>query len=90
MKKLYRDTANEKIAGVCSGIARYLNVDPTIVRLIWVFAILFLGWGLLAYIICAIVIPADPGFYDYTEYENQQNNTTTYYNPDINGNNNQQ
>ena len=66
-KKLYKDKSNPMISGVCSGIAKYFNIDPTIVRLIWAFAILFAGTGILAYIICAIVIPDEPD--GYTEVE---------------------
>ena len=59
-KKLYRSTTNEKIAGVCGGLAEYLNIDATVVRLIWALLILCAGTGLLAYIVCALVIPENP------------------------------
>ncbi len=59
-KKLYRSRKDKKIAGVCGGLAKYLNVDATIIRLIWVLAVLFAGGGLLAYIICALIIPDEP------------------------------
>ena len=59
-KKLYRSKTDKKICGVCGGIAEYLNIDPTVIRLIWVFAALFAGCGLLAYIIAALVIPQQP------------------------------
>ena len=59
-KKLYRSNANKKIAGVCGGLAKYLNVDPTIIRLIWALVVLFAGAGLLAYIVCALIIPEEP------------------------------
>ena len=58
-KKLYRNTKNKMIAGVCSGLAEYINIDPTIVRLIWAL-IAFSGAGLLAYLIAAIIIPEKP------------------------------
>ena len=58
-KKLYRNTANKMIAGVCSGIAEYLNIDATIVRLIWALISLS-GAGLLAYLIAALIIPEKP------------------------------
>ncbi|MBQ6164204.1 MAG: PspC domain-containing protein [Clostridia bacterium] len=64
MKKLYRSETDKKIAGVCGGIAEYLNVDSTIVRLIWVLAVLFAGTGVLAYIICALIIPDRPPLAD--------------------------
>lgn len=56
-KKLYRSNDDKKIAGVCGGIAEYLNVDSTIVRLICLLMILGYGAGLLAYIIAAIIMP---------------------------------
>ena len=59
-KKLYRSLNDKKIAGVCGGLAKYLNIDPTIVRLIWVLIIFFAGAGVLAYIACALVIPEEP------------------------------
>ena len=59
-KKLYRNKQNEKIAGVCAGLADYLNIDVTIIRLIWVFFALWVGSGVLAYIACALVIPEKP------------------------------
>ena len=52
-KKLYRNTENKMIAGVCSGVGEYLNFDPTIVRLIWALIALS-GAGLLAYLIAAL------------------------------------
>ena len=57
-KKLYRNTENKMLAGVCSGIADYFDIDPTLVRLGWVLFSLLGGSGLLAYIIAAIIIPA--------------------------------
>ena len=59
-KKLYKSNTDKKICGVCGGLAEYLNVDPTVIRLIWVLAVLFAGCGLLAYIIAALVIPNKP------------------------------
>ena len=59
-KKLYKSNTDKKICGVCGGLAEYLNVDSTIIRLIWVLAVLCAGCGLLAYIIAALVIPDKP------------------------------
>lgn len=59
MKKLTKSSSNKMICGVCAGIANYFNIDPTIVRLIWVLLVLCAGTGILAYIIGAIVIPYD-------------------------------
>ena len=60
MRKIYRSRVNKKICGVCGGIAEYFDTDPTIIRIIWIFASLALGSGLLAYIICAFVMPDKP------------------------------
>ena len=59
-KKLYRSITDKKLAGVCGGLAEYLGMDSTIVRLILVLAVLFAGVGVLAYIIAALVIPNPP------------------------------
>lgn len=59
-KKLYRSRKDKKLAGVCGGIAKYFKIDSSIVRLIWALAILCAGTGLLAYIVCAFVIPEEP------------------------------
>ena len=57
MKKLYRSETNRKIAGVCGGVGEYFGIDPTLVRLGWVFLTLCAGSGLIAYIIAAIIVP---------------------------------
>jgi phage shock protein PspC (stress-responsive transcriptional regulator) len=56
LKKLYRSDNEKMICGVCGGIAEYFNVDPTLIRLLWV-VLTFSGPGLLAYFIAAIIIP---------------------------------
>ena len=63
-KKLYRSKHDQKIAGVCAGIAEYLNIDPTVVRLIWALVGLCAGTGVLGYIVCALVIPEKPDVID--------------------------
>jgi phage shock protein C len=59
-KKLYRARTNKMIAGVCAGLASYLNVDVTIVRIIFVAVALADGIGILIYLILAIVLPLEP------------------------------
>lgn len=57
------------ISGVCAGIANYLNIDPTIIRILFLISLFSWGAGVLIYIICSIVIPIAPGDndpYDYT------------------------
>ena len=55
-KKLYKSSVNRMLCGVCGGIAEYFNIDPTLVRLVWVIITLMGGAGILAYIIAAIII----------------------------------
>ena len=59
MKRLYKSTSNRRICGVCGGLGEYFDIDPTIVRVLWVFAALCGSLGLWAYLICAIIIPND-------------------------------
>ena len=59
-KRLYRSRDNRMICGVCGGLAEYLNVDPTLVRLATVLIACMAGSGILAYIIAAIIIPDQP------------------------------
>jgi phage shock protein PspC (stress-responsive transcriptional regulator) len=59
-KKLYRSRTDKKICGVCGGVAKYFNIDPTLVRLGVALFTLFGGCGLLVYIVCALVIPEEP------------------------------
>ncbi len=55
-KKLRKSSTNKMVAGVCGGVAEYLNVDPTIVRLIWA-CFCFTFTGIIAYIVALIVMP---------------------------------
>ncbi len=57
VKKIYRSKKNRIIGGVCGGIGEYLNVDPVLIRLIWVIAALMWGTGILAYLIALVIIP---------------------------------
>ncbi len=56
-KKLYKSNTDKKLCGVCGGIAEYFDVDSTIIRLAWVLLTLFVGCGIIAYIIAALVMP---------------------------------
>ena len=58
-KRLTRSTTDRRIAGVCGGIARYLNIDPTVVRIIFLISILFGFIGVWAYLIVWIAAPED-------------------------------
>jgi len=58
IKRLYRSENDSMLAGVCGGIAEYLDVDPTIIRLLWAIGTLAsFGFGIILYIIAAIIIP---------------------------------
>ncbi len=58
--KLRRSRQDSKIAGVCGGVAEYLEVDSTLIRLIWLMLAFFGGWGILGYIIAWIIMPQAP------------------------------
>mgnify|MGYP003810696539 CR=1 FL=1 len=60
MKKLYRSRKERVIGGVCGGIGVYFGIDPTLIRVIWVAALLMAGTGLMAYIVAWLVIPEEP------------------------------
>lgn len=56
-KRLYRDSENKTLGGVCSGISKYFDIDPTIVRIFWVCLVLFFGTGILVYFLLWIIVP---------------------------------
>ncbi len=60
IRRLYRSGKDRILGGVCGGIAEYLDVDPVIIRLIWVISVFAWGAGILAYIIAWIIIPRNP------------------------------
>ncbi len=62
-RKLYK-SYDRKICGVCGGIAEFMDVDPTIVRLIWVLASLGGGIGIPVYIVAAIIMDDKPDYID--------------------------
>ncbi len=79
-KRLYK-SSDRKVCGVCGGIADYFDIDPTIVRLIWVVFTLAGGSGILAYIIAAIVMDDEPGYIDMDQLVHKEENNerkTTY------------
>lgn len=69
-KKLYKSSRDKKLAGVCGGIAGYLNIDSTVIRLIWIIISLAYGTGIIAYIICALIMPDKPEWMETEEDEN--------------------
>ena len=69
-KKLYRSVTDKMVGGVCGGLAEYFAIDPVIVRLIFVLAVIFGGSGILAYIILWVIIPQKP--YIITPFNTEQ------------------
>ena len=59
-RRLYRCRHDRILAGVASGVAEYFDIDPTIVRVLWIISIFFGGLGLFAYVVMAIIMPLEP------------------------------
>lgn len=74
-KRLYRSQNDCMLGGVCSGIAKYLDADPSIIRLLWILFAFAAGGGLIAYIIAWIIIPREPhrGYLDSINYREGRN-----------------
>lgn len=72
MNKLYRSSTDKVFAGVCGGLGDYLNIDSSVIRILWVLSVIFMGFGILLYIISAIVIPMEP-----SKKQSEKSNTNT-------------
>ncbi len=59
-KKLYRSRTDRMLAGVSGGLGKYFEIDATLIRLVFVVAAILGGHGVLAYLICMILIPLEP------------------------------
>ncbi|MFQ6114726.1 MAG: PspC domain-containing protein [bacterium] len=59
-RRIYRSRADRMLGGVCAGFAEYFNIDPNVLRVIWVIAAIFGGFGILAYIVSWIIVPENP------------------------------
>jgi phage shock protein PspC (stress-responsive transcriptional regulator) len=59
-KRMYRSRTDRVIAGVCAGLGKYFNVDPVLIRVIWLVLVLAFGTGILAYLIAWLVMPPEP------------------------------
>lgn len=73
MKKLYKSKNGSKLSGVCTGISIYTGIDVTIVRLLFITLAFFGGPGIILYIICAVIMPEEPDYIDYTYYDDKNN-----------------
>lgn len=58
-KKLTRCKKGKKMLGVCAGIAKYFDIDVTLVRIGWVIASLIFGGGIIAYFVCGLLMPEE-------------------------------
>jgi len=61
-KRLMRSSTDKKLGGVCAGLADYLDLDVTLVRVLWALAVFCGGTGLLLYAVLWIVLPVEPFF----------------------------
>ena len=59
VKRLTLSESDKKLFGVCSGIAKYFDVDPTIIRIVWIVLTCAAGFGILAYLICWAIMPKE-------------------------------
>ena len=59
-RRLYRSRRDRQLAGVAGGMAEYLEIDPTVVRILWILSVFLGGFTILLYIIMAFVVPLDP------------------------------
>jgi phage shock protein PspC (stress-responsive transcriptional regulator) len=58
-RRLVRSTTDRRIAGVCGGLAKYTNTDPTVVRILFLLSIIFGGFGIWAYLVVWLIAPED-------------------------------
>jgi len=59
-QRLMRSSTDKKLGGVCAGLADFLDIDPTIVRVVWLLAVLCAGTGVLVYLVLWIALPLAP------------------------------
>ncbi len=59
-RRLYRSRRDAMVGGVCGGLAQYMNVDPTIIRLVFVLMAILGGHGILVYLILWLIVPLEP------------------------------
>lgn len=81
-EKLYRSRTNKIFGGVAAGLGDYLNIDPTIVRVLFVASILLSGIGILLYIILWIVIPEENVFASFNTNTSQSEQASDNIKPD--------
>lgn len=68
-KRLYRSSKDRVLLGVCGGVGEYFNVDPVLIRVVWVLSAFAGGAGILVYIIAAVIMPVKAEDYGVRSYE---------------------
>lgn len=82
-KRVYKSVRDRKVFGVCGGLGEYFNIDPMIFRLGFVILVLAFGTGILAYIVCGLVMSDDPEPYnDKRNYDGNGYSHDDYVNRD--------
>lgn len=73
-KKLYRSQHNKVFAGVCGGLGEYMNVDPVLIRLIWMLVVIATGFvpGVVVYIVAVIIVPTEGAYVNNVERPTKQ------------------
>ena len=89
-KKLYRSNRDKMLGGVAGGLADYFDVDPTIVRVVFVISLFLGGTGILAYVLLWIIVPEAPFVFNMPKGDAGQNKTEEYENKENTENNYQQ
>lgn len=77
MKKLYRSKNNKIFAGIIGGLGEYYNLDPVLLRLIWVFILIMTGVvpGIIVYILALFVVPEKKADFEHPSEERQEDNS---------------
>lgn len=79
-RKIFKSNRNKVLTGTCGGIGEYFNIDPTLIRLIFVVTVFFGGGGIFAYIIASLIIPNQPidDFENFDDFSNMKQANEKY------------
>lgn len=82
-KRLYRSEKNKVFAGICGGLGEYLNIDPTVLRIVWLLIVIFSGIfpGVIAYVFAIFIMPPHPGSRE--AHEVHAKHEGAQHNPDV-------
>ncbi len=79
VKRFYKSRKDKMIDGVCGGLADYLGIDATLVRILWLVTVFFQGLGLFAYILAMIIVPVNPEHKDLDPEEKKKRNPALFW-----------